>query len=149
MTASRKILNLLTFLLIGALLGCTLLSTVIRNHTQPEVETVSPTEQYLEEEGIRLLYLPAAAMRSEPIEQMDESDVLRNGEQWYVYVVRSSIGLFGSVYHAEKVSVSLYLQDGDTVAVTSQRLSRHDEVIVSPPEQISDGSPVRMAETEN
>jgi hypothetical protein len=65
-------------------------------------------------------------------------------EERYVYVIRSGIGLFGYVYHAEMVEVELYAKNGDIVSVSSQRLSRHDEVIVKPVDRMSDGCMVRL-----
>ena len=130
MSVSKKILNLVTAVLIGVLIICTVLSVIIRNQTQPEVETVKPTEEYIETEdgGMKILSVPAAALT----------------EERYVYVIRSGIGLFGYVYHAEMVEVELYAKNGDIVSVSSQRLSRHDEVIVQPVERMSDGCMVRL-----
>lgn len=130
MSASKKILNLVTAVLIGVLIVCTVLSVILRNQTQPEVETVKPTEEYIETEdgGMKILFVPADALT----------------EERYVYVIRSGIGLFGYVYHAEKIEVTLYERDGDTVAVSSSRLSRHDEVIVNLVDRMSDGCMVRV-----
>ena len=130
MSASKKILNLVTAVLIGVLIVCTVLSVIIRNQTQPEVETVKPTEEYIETEdgGIKILSVPADALT----------------EESYVYVIRSGIGLFGYVYHAEMVEIELYAKNGDIVSVNSQRLSRHDEVIVKPVDRMSDGCMVRL-----
>ena len=130
MSASKKILNLVTAVLIGVLIVCTVLSVIIRNQTQPEVETVKPTEEYIETEvgGMKILSVPADALT----------------EESYVYVIRSGIGLFGYVYHAEMVEVELYAKNGDIVSVNSQRLSRHDEVIVKPVDRMSDGCMVRL-----
>ena len=130
MSASKKVLNLVTAVLIGVLIVCTVLSVIIRNQTQPEVETVKPTEEYIETEdgGMKILSVPADALT----------------EESYVYVIRSGIGLFGYVYHAEMVEVELYAKNGDIVSVNSQRLSRHDEVIVKPVDRMSDGCMVRL-----
>jgi hypothetical protein len=130
MSASKKILNLVTVVLIGVLIVCTVLSVIIRNQTQPEVETVKPTEEYIETEdgGMKILSVPADALT----------------EESYVYVIRSGIGLFGYVYHAEMVEVELYARNGDIVSVSSSRLSRHDEVIVKPVDRMSDGCMVRL-----
>jgi hypothetical protein len=130
MSASKKVLNLVTAVLIGILIVCTVLSVIIRNQTQPEVETVKPTEEYIETEdgGMKILSVPADALT----------------EESYVYVIRSGIGLFGYVYHAEMVEVELYAKNGDIVSVSSQRLSRHDEVIVNPVDRMSDGCMVRL-----
>ena len=130
MSASKKVLNLVTAVLIGVLIVCTVLSVIIRNQTQPEVETVKPTEEYIETEdgGMKILSVPADALT----------------EESYVYVIRSGIGLFGYVYHAEMVEVELYAKNGDIVSVNSQRLSRHDEVIVKPVDRMSDGCMVRV-----
>lgn len=130
MSASKKVLNLVTAVLIGVLIVCTVLSVIIRNQTQPEVETVKPTEEYIETEdgGMKILSVPADALT----------------EERYVYVIRSGIGLFGYVYHAEMVEVELYAKNGDIVSVNSQRLSRHDEVIVKPVDRMSDGCMVRV-----
>jgi hypothetical protein len=130
MSASKKVLNLVTAVLIGVLIVCTVLSVILRNQTQPEVETVKPTEEYIETEdgGMKILSVPADALT----------------EESYVYVIRSGIGLFGYVYHAEMVEVELYAKNGDIVSVNSQRLSRHDEVIVKPVDRMSDGCMVRL-----
>ena len=130
MSTSKKVLNLVTAVLIGVLIVCTVLSVIIRNQTQPEVETVKPTEEYIETEdgGMKILSVPADALT----------------EESYVYVIRSGIGLFGYVYHAEMVEVELYAKNGDIVSVNSQRLSRHDEVIVKPVDRMSDGCMVRL-----
>ena len=130
MSTSKKVLNLVTAVLIGVLIVCTVLSVIIRNQTQPEVETVKPTEEYIETEdgGMKILSVPADALT----------------EERYVYVIRSGIGLFGYVYHAEMVEVELYAKNGDIVSVNSQRLSRHDEVIVKPVDRMSDGCKVRL-----
>ncbi|MBQ9718075.1 MAG: hypothetical protein IJV76_08790, partial [Clostridia bacterium] len=115
MTTSKKVLNIATAVIAGLLILCTVLSVIIRNQTRPVVETVKPAEEYVETEdgGMYLLHLPASAL----------------AEDGVVYVVRSGIGLFGYVYHAEMVEVEVYGRNGETVAVGSKRLSRHDEVI--------------------
>ena len=134
MDKSKKILNTVTAVILGALVVCTLLSVILRNQTQPVAETVQPTEEYIEtEEGGMYIYsLPADALT----------------EEGYVYVIRSGIGLFGYVYHAEQVEAALYERNGDTVTVTSNRLHRHDEVIVHPVDRMSDGCAVRIKQPE-
>jgi len=134
MSKSKKILNLVTAVLIGVLIVCTVLSVIIRNQTQPLAETVTPTEEYIEtgDGGMYIYEIPADAL----------------SEESCVYVLRSGIGLFGSVYHAEQVEVTLYERNGDTVTVTSNRLHRHDEVIVHPVERMSDGCTVRVEQPE-
>ncbi|MBQ2726006.1 MAG: hypothetical protein IJF78_09895 [Clostridia bacterium] len=133
MTTSKKVLSIATAVIAGLLILCTVLSVIIRNQTQPVVETVKPAEEYVETEdgGMYLLHLPAGAL----------------AEAGVVYVVRSGIGLFGYVYHAEMVEVEVYERNGETVAVGSMRLSRHDEVIVRPVERMMDGCPVRVTES--
>jgi len=132
MTRSRKALNIATAVIAGLLILCTVLSVLLRNQSQPVVETVKPEEEYVETEdgGMYLLHLPAGAL----------------AEDGVVYVVRRGIGLFGYVYHAEMVEVEVYERNGETVAVGSGRLSRHDEVIVHPVERMEDGGMIRIKE---
>lgn len=148
MSKSKKILNLVTVIIVGILLVCTVLSVIIRNQTQPLVETVPPTEEYIEDLGGYLYHLPAEAMFSEPYTWIDENGEEQPGERWYVYVLRSGIGLFGTVYHVERAEVLPFEWNGDTAAVTSNRLHRQDEVIVRPVEKLTDGCTVRTKRPE-
>ena len=110
MTRSKKILNIFTAIIVGLFLGCTVASFAIRAKTQPKVETVQPTQYSfaLGQEWVDVLTVPRKAVLSETKSFFDEEGTEYQYEQYYVYVATSSLGLFGEVFDAERVNVSLF-----------------------------------------
>ena len=110
MTRSKKILNIFTAIIVGLFLACTVASFAIRAKTQPKVETVQPTQYSfaLGQEWVDVLTVPRKAVLSETKSFFDEEGTEYQYEQYYVYVATSSLGLFGEVFDAERVNVSLF-----------------------------------------
>ena len=137
MTKSKKILNIFTAVIALLLLGCTAASLIRRARTEPVVTLIEPAYEDAERDGqyITLFTLPASA-----VEWGDGGTA--------VYVTRESLGLFGTVYDAERVPVTVESRtDSGSLVVTGSSLHRWDHVIVDPGERVADGTRVRARET--
>ena len=110
MTRSKKILNIATAIVVGLFLACTVASFAIRAKTQPKVETAQAWEYSftLGQDYAQVLTVPRKAVLSEIKSFFDEEGTEYTYEQYYVYVAASSLGLFGEVYDAERVNITLF-----------------------------------------
>ena len=110
MTKSKKILYVFTAVIVLLLVGCTVASFAVRAKTQPKVETVQAPQYSFAfgEDWVDVLTVPRAAMLSETRSFFDEEGTEYTYEQYELYVATSSLGLFGEVYDAERVNVTLF-----------------------------------------
>ena len=110
MTRSKKILNIFTAVIVGLFLACTIASFAIRAATQPKVETTQAWEYdfTLGEDYAQVLTVPREALLSETRSFFDEEGTEYTYEQYYVYVATSSLGLFGEVFDAERINITLF-----------------------------------------
>ncbi len=110
MTNSKRILNIFTAIIVGLFLTCTVASFAIRAKTQPKVETTQAWEYdfSLGQDYAQILTVPRAALLSEIKSFFDEEGTEYTYEQYYVYVATSSLGLFGEVFDAERINITLF-----------------------------------------
>ncbi len=133
MTKAKKILNIITVVVITALVACTVLSKVISEAMRPKVEITTPVEEFVEIDGKKDYYY-----------FIPDSTIFTLGTRNCVYVVRDERGLFGNESHLVLCDISILGQMDGMTAYGGRYLRSRDRVVLEPDPSWEDGAAVTI-----
>ncbi len=133
MTKAKKILNIITVVVVLALVTCTVLSKVISEAMRPKVEVTVPVEELVEIDGVTDYY-----------RFIPDSAIFTVGIRNCVYVVRDERGLFGDESHLVLCDVSIIGQMDGMTAYGGRYVRSNDRVVVHPDTTWEDGAAVTI-----
>ncbi len=133
MTKAKKILNIITVVIVLALVTCTVLSKVISEAMRPKVEVTLPTEEFVEIDGEEDYY-----------RFIPDSTVFTSGTSSCVFVVRDERGLFGNESHLVLCEISILEQKDGMTAYGGRYVRSQDRVVLNPNPAWEDGAAVTI-----
>lgn len=132
MKKSRFILRISAVTVLAVFIVCTFASAYIEKYMQTVVEVVTPEKIFLTIEGSTSAY---------PV--VPVSSIVKEANRSYVYVVRSSRGVFGDEYNVNEAEVGI-MEENDGKAVLIGKNINLSNMIVVEPSNLADGQSVQL-----
>lgn len=132
MKKSRWILHISAVAVLAVFIVCTFASAYMEKYMQTVVEVVTPEKIFLTIEGATSAY---------PV--VPVSSIVKEANRSYVYVVRSSRGVFGDEYNVYEAGVGI-MEENDGKAVLIGKNINLSNMIVVEPSNLADGQSVQL-----